>query len=96
MSDLQRDVHRDALLHIQINRYGDCLLETGMLHRNRVAAHAKRTGHVLARIVGRGLQMNAALHIGHGDLGIGHNGAGLIDDRADDAAGVLLGKCRHR
>ncbi len=96
LSNLKGNVHRDPLLHIQIHGYGNRFLESRMFHRHRVAAYPKRTGHVLARIVRGRCQVNATLHVRYRDFGIGHYGASLILDRANDAAGVLLSKCRHR
>jgi hypothetical protein len=90
LPDLQSDIHRNALLDIEIYRFGDCLLEPGMLDCDRVMANPKGTGNVLAGVISRSREIAAAFHVRDRYSGMANEGAGRILHRANDAACVLL------
>ncbi len=95
-ADLQRHVDGDAALHVQFDGLGDSLLEAALLDSDGVTAHAQRAGDELADLVGGGAEGLAAFDVGHRDARTGHDRAGWVFDRADNAAGVFLREAEGR
>ena len=89
-ADLERHVHDEAVLHVQLNgaRYGG--FESFLLDTYGVVADPKRAGEVLTGVITGGCERRAMLEVAHGHLGAGHHCAAGVPHGPHDVAGVLL------
>ena len=90
---LQVDAQAGADLHLDV--VGERDREAGFLGRHDVDAAFDRDELVGAVAGGGPGHRDAGRRVGQRDLGVGHDGAGLVADRADDRRGFEL-RARRR
>src|SRR5579859_2641370 len=87
---LKLQVHTDAILDVHLNGAGDGLLESLLLYGDTVTADVERAGYIFSLIVGGEADLNAAVHVGHGDFRIRYHRAALIADQAYNGTSIFL------
>ena len=87
---LKLQVHADAILDVYLNRSGNGLLESFLLHGDTVSADPEWAGDILPLIIGGEGQLNAAIHVLHSDLGARDHRTAGVAHQAYNGSGIFL------
>ncbi len=83
-ANLQRQIHRRALIDSQFNAGSDRLLETGFLGVNLVLPNRQRGNLIVAHAVGHGFADRSGFRVGRGHRCAGNHGARLVRNGSRD------------
>ena len=87
---LKLQIHADAILDVHLHRTRNGLLESLLLDGDTVTTDPERAGDILPRIIGGESQLNAAIDVGHGDLGARDHRTAGVAHQTYDGSGIFL------